>query len=154
MIALGYFCASASSAARTALNRCVEQIVPHGEPLDGRADILAAAAGVQPGHVRPADFDQRVLDHKIVPGPHSARTIASSSHLAHGVGDARAEVFRHNAALDLHDGRSLVDLAQPVERVVLLGGSRYNHHQHPDCGDPSPIPARIQPGHRPLPPHK
>ena len=130
MIALGYFWARASSAPRYAIEPVerLEQIIPHGEPLDRCADILAAAAGVQPGHVRPAVFDQRILDHEVIPGPRSTRMIAGRSHSTHRVGDARAELFRHDAALDDHDGRRLVDLAQPVERIVLLGGSPYGHH--------------------------
>ncbi len=138
MIALGYLLGDREQrrARLVELVERLEQVLAHGEPLDGRADILAAAAGVQPGHVRPADLDQRILDDEVVARTRRARQIAVGDHPAHRVGDLAAERFRHDPGLDHHDGRGLVDFAQPVEWVTLLGSTRHDHCEYPDGGEP------------------
>jgi hypothetical protein len=139
---------------RVELAQRIEQILAHGEALDGRTDVLPAAPGVQPRHVGPADPDQRLLDDEVIAGTPGARPITVGEHAAHGVGDLAAERLRHDPALDHHDGRGLVDLAQPVERIMLLRSSRCDHGKHPAGGEPSPTARRLHANHGTFPPQK
>ena len=122
-MASGARAASVRIASRMPLSfsNAVEEIVAVDQPLRGGADVLAAAAGMQPRNIGAAGGHQVLLDHQIIARARRAGLVAGGIDLDDGVMDLAPERLWHDAALDDHHRGSLVDLGHP-EELVAGGG--------------------------------